>query len=769
MNHEVTMKSFDYLNNLIHGIEKNIILDSDIYLDDSEKSTFKKGIIIDRDGMIIDGNNHCIDANGKIPIFKITANNITFRNITFKNGASKKKGGAINNSHGTITFENCNFKSNQTKRDGGAIYNSEGFLTFKNCIFEENSSKWYGGAIYNSKGSLRVHESNFKNNSSLKEGSVIWNDNYIEIFDSSIKNLNSQEKIPMIYCESEDSTLDISNSTFSTNMGKIIFIQNGFCVIQSSTFSTEENNNEFIIHNKAGNLSIEKSKFYPNNKVTIYNENNIIIKKTDNLNQTIHSVKPIKYKHEKISEHSKGFDYLTNLINSNDNFVSLDCDIIMEEMEQNFYEGGIELNQSEFTLDGKGHFIDASQLSRVFYVTGKNITFKNIIFKNGKYWKNQFDGESNGGGAIYALHDTTITIDNCQFINNSSRNSAGAILNKGEIKEVINSKFINNNSKMNGGCIYNQNNDLNLNKCIFKDNTSKNGGAIYNINASLVLENDCVFENNSSKNNGGSIYNENGNLLRVTDGRFIKNNSKGDGGVIFNNGVSHIYLKNSIFEYNESTCNGGVICNYNVGCIDFIDDSTFKNNSSRGNGGVIYLSNVNNSVNVTSCTFESNESIHGGAIFANSKQNYFDLKIENSIFNKNYSENDGSAISSNSKLNILRCDFILNSSRHGSVINNGYQFKCNKCNFKNNVSDELKADIHNNGLGLLKNCNFTNDSLESETAIAFNKKNGKLTFNNVSFKSDYIYIAINYGYLEICPNNNFEKHHEFNNIGGKII
>lgn len=69
----------------------------------------------------------------------------------------------------------------------------------------------------------------------------------------------------------------------------------------------------------------------------------------------------------------------------------------MDEDEQLFFEGGIELDEDNLTIDGQNHVIDANNLSRIFYITGKNITLKNIIFKNGMFYKtavsSEFDGE----------------------------------------------------------------------------------------------------------------------------------------------------------------------------------------------------------------------------------------------------------------------------------------------------------------------------------------------------------------------------------------
>ena len=78
-------------------------------------------------------------------------------------------------------------------------------------------------------------------------------------------------------------------------------------------------------------------------------------------------------------------------------------------------------------------FLDANGMqSRIFYITGSNITINNLVFIN---------GNSNVGGAIYATGN--ITLNNVTFIaNNASRGGAIAIYNG--ILNCAGSRFIDN-------------------------------------------------------------------------------------------------------------------------------------------------------------------------------------------------------------------------------------------------------------------------------------------------------------------------------------
>ena len=66
---------------------------------------------------------------------------------------------------------------------------------------------------------------------------------------------------------------------------------------------------------------------------------------------------------------------------------------------------GIVINKTNFVINGNGHTLDGNGMSRIFDVTGENITINNLNFINGK---------GNIGGAIVADAKNTV-IDNCTF------------------------------------------------------------------------------------------------------------------------------------------------------------------------------------------------------------------------------------------------------------------------------------------------------------------------------------------------------------------
>ena len=428
------------------------------------------------------------------------------------------------------------------------------------------------------------------------------------------------------------------------------------------------------------------------------------------------------------------------MINAYDE-INLEYDISLHESEKDFFEGGIEINRDNLKINGNGHVIDACEFSRIFYITSNNVTFENIIFKNGKYFKNKLDDSRCGGGAIYLLHNSSLKLINCTFKDNSSRQSSGAIKCNGDKLTIINSKFENNVAHNgNSGAIYNKKGDLSIESCQFDSNHSEGcGGAIYNKDGKLNIVS-CGFKNNYLEEEffkeirGGAVYNENGELY-VANSNFDENKSFKGGG-IFNAGDSFkikescfsknhaeegasIYnlnkeftVSNCTFESNESE---GAI--YNKEGVLYLKESKFCDNFSTHNGGAIY--NNKGEINLKDSYFESNKSIWGkcgGAIGSF----YGTFNLENCKFTKNSARNGGAIDSYGGKWIISGCDFIDNSSewKGGVIINreNG-SLRIFNSNFYNNES-KTATDIYNvEGEMELFKCEFRN----KENLIILNK------------------------------------------------
>ena len=108
-----------------------------------------------------------------------------------------------------------------------------------------------------------------------------------------------------------------------------------------------------------------------------------------NLEDKIDGTGNVKIGRDIPSKRNFDFGYLDKLIHkSTADEIVLKENICLESYEMEFYEGGIELDIDNLIINGNGKIIDGSNASRIFIVIGKNITLKNIIFKNGQTHKN---------------------------------------------------------------------------------------------------------------------------------------------------------------------------------------------------------------------------------------------------------------------------------------------------------------------------------------------------------------------------------------------
>ena len=338
-------KSFKYLNSLIGSGVKEIKLSHDII-----NKEFKKGIDINHDNTVIDGDGHIIDGFAK-GIFNINACNVTLKNIIFRNG-STFEGGAINNKSDSLTLINCSFECN-ISNDGGAI-NNEGYIEIKecdfsknianetdggainnkgeakltNCSFTNNSSHNNGGAISNlgrldieggefksnraknngasinnAKGaSLTLIGTSFENNSAKGKGSVIFNDHHVKMEECAFSNNISTEFSNIIFQHGDKhSHLNIKGCAFSRDAftNNLIFIENGSCDVNSSAFNiTKERENSHVIYNENGILKVKDLEFENISSEIIFNNHVIFIEKNKDMEKYIKSGdkgKPFEY------------------------------------------------------------------------------------------------------------------------------------------------------------------------------------------------------------------------------------------------------------------------------------------------------------------------------------------------------------------------------------------------------------------------------------------------------------------------------------------
>lgn len=522
------------------------------------------------------------------------------------NNNSSEYGGAINFNEGEILIEDSFFNKNSSKENGGAIETQNGVLNIKNSMFKYNNAKFggvvrnhsqtsiseckmskntsqHGGAIFNQKGSMDLTNNKFIRNTSPNE--IIYNNDLVKL-NNTVFKLNSAKNI---ISNINDANLSIYGGEFKRNAPEEYHVHNcgKSCSISRTFFAGER-----FARNES-ELTLDEPRFGLENKI-ILNKGSILIKGQNNaVEKAIANEGLIEYMVRK--DDAYDFTYLNELIvTSKTGNVKLEHDIKLESYEKDFFEGGIVLDIDGLVIDGDNRTIDGSDKSRIFTITAKNITLKNIRFKNGRSHLNNYENPLNGnGGAIRNNSRASLKIINCEFENNTSEDKGGAIDNRmGEIflsqsnlnantskytggaiinrkhgkMEIERSSFSKNSSDHQGGAIENEG-EISLIKSLFESNSSKYGGSIQNFEGLIELY-DSMFKNNNA-DNGGAIFNETHGIIDIADCLFEENNAESGGAIVHRgDGLS---LKSTKFTENIASNEGGAIWKFSRYGIEIID------------------------------------------------------------------------------------------------------------------------------------------------------------------------------------------------------
>ena len=234
----------------------------------------------------------------------------------------------------------------------------------------------------------------------------------------------------------------------------------------------------------------------------------------------------------------------------------------------------IRIDASNVVINGNGHSINAQNRTRIFFITGNNVTIRNITLSGGRSI-----GE---GGAIF-FGSSGISIIASNFTGNWAETGA-AIFASGNV-------FIQSSG--------------------FTDNTAEAGGAIFSDEGNITVT-DSVFTNNDASYGGGAIYTT--AKVDITSSLFAGNDVEKYGGAIFTNGkdLGKVSIRNSIFTNNTSKLHGGVFVS-TLGAE--IYESTFTNNSGGERGGVMCVYGgkvmIENSNFANNTASESGGAVHG--------------------------------------------------------------------------------------------------------------------------------------------------------------
>ncbi|WP_409199351.1 beta strand repeat-containing protein [Methanobrevibacter sp. DSM 116169] len=272
-----------------------------------------------------------------------------------------------------------------------------------------------------------------------------------------------------------------------------------------------------------------------------------------------------------------------------------------EETDENL-TNGIVISRDNFIINGNGSTIDANHQSKIFNITGNNVTLKNIILINAMAIEGNVDGA--------AIHNTgNFTIINAT-ISNSKAITGAAIYSMNGTFTITDTTFTDNFGEVGGAAIYMENSEGIITNSVFSDGIAYggSGAAIINQYSSLRLVN-CNFTNNRANDYGAGINNRNASLT-VVNCIFTENEADFGGGAIANFEGGNITINDSLFEYNKQVIDqrekgGAAIANYEGNIGIFFSNFTYNEASV---GAAIF--NDIGIITAQNCTFINNTAEH---------------------------------------------------------------------------------------------------------------------------------------------------------------
>ena len=434
-----------------------------------------------------------LDGKGDSRIFHVddgsfqTLITVSLSGMKLTNGFSDV-GGAVF-SHEDLSIEDCTISGNQGESKGGGVYSELGRLFITGSTFAENlaSSPLSDGAgLYSVDGSLTVSDSTFHKNEAGDYGGGIYYG-----FET----------------ETEMTSLEVSNSTFTENIGR----GGGLCVFYGSltvSDSTFHQNQAMGLHSPAsgggifvwdGALSVTNSRFEQNSADkdggAIYQNSgdSFTVSESTFLNNSAQFGGGIYNLNTSLSV--VGGEFTENEATGDSESAGGGI-----YHQYNYYGLGLSITQSEFTRN------QADYSGGGVYVTGGEMIIQGSDFSENS-------AQSYGGGV--GIYQTKVTVESSTFWKNSAGLSGGGLYGGGrEINfnglTISESTFVENSSGDSGGAIYNTSSGLaNIyNSTISQNRTTNFGGGLYSKDASSlsVVNSTIVLNEVTGTGRGGGIY-----------------------------------------------------------------------------------------------------------------------------------------------------------------------------------------------------------------------------------------------------------------------
>lgn len=520
----------------------------------------------------VNGNTSSVDGGG---IYLNSSADTEFEatNSTIShNETIQYSGGGIHIRHNghTKKITNCELIGNKAQTEGGAIYN-QGTLELSNVNVQQNRAR-HGGGLYIYSGTATINNSHIDLNDAITDGGGIYCRTNLTITNYSTVHHNEagQTGGGLWVKNIGGLTSTISSSSIEENKALRaagILIDEGTLNIESeSTVHKNENTGNYDgggIYNTNALLHIDNSAVTQNSSPV--NGGGIFIANNSNASLTT----------------DQAFIAENSARNGGGVYVSTTADIHNSIINQN-------------TATGPGGGIYMAEL------TGARLEItESQINKN---------TASHGGGIMLYRNNSSNTITNCVFINNSAMHQGGGLWMKANTT-IAESTFENNQSNNQGGGVFMDQGTSGINGTTIALNSANTGGGLYVHSGNLEIKSTSIVENESTAD-GGGLYHNSGLVLIKDLSELSENSSSRHGGGIYSR--APLEMDNSSINNNSSQEDGGGI--YALHKVSIKNNSHVNSNKSGQWGGGLWLTNPGQNSTIANSEIKSNEAAQGGGI-----------------------------------------------------------------------------------------------------------------------------------------------------------
>ena len=614
-------------------------------------------------------------------------------NCTFEDNSAQSFAGAITALINVVLdIQKTTFVGNKVLSDSGGAINVEhqSHLRITNCTFEDNSARRAAGAIMAGLDArLNIQGTTFVGNTAvLDSGGAIDAEQQVHIRITNCRfEDNSAQRAAGAIISGLNATLDIQGTTFIGNRA----LQGGAIYVEQHT-----------------QLGITNSIFQKNSAQSTSAAIGAMMNATVEIQGTIFVGNKASHGGAINVERQSHLRIINCTFENNSaqrfaGAVRSASNVTLEIQETTFvgnkalkYHGGAIYIQQQVHLriTNSTSFVDnlAQNLSGAIGAM-QNVTLEiqEASFVGNKTLSN--------GGAINAQDQVHVSITNCTFEDNSALNMAGAVTaGFNATLYVQETTFVSNKALVSDGGAINvqQQSYLRITNCLFNENTARSGGALATVN--IVA-------------------------LDVQDTNFTGNNAAGQGGAIAIGKQSHLHIKDCTFEHNHAESVGGALVGFLDAVLD-VQESSFTHNSAPQGGAIIVQQQVN--LFLTKSRLDRNFASHdfGGGILAKDNAK---LEIRETNFTGNsasLSDVGGALYISQSQCHVVHCLFHSNiaGSVGGAVWVSESLFQIENTNFTNNNGSDGGAIYIDSRSNLQANsCHFL---------LNHGTQGGAITLNN---------------------------------------